>query len=482
MTRHNQERRSEQMAMTTGKDRISTPVLSKLEKEDYSSKVDLMIHTSLSDAEALLSGVLADIDGYANSLINGINKIKDHNFNLEALGIFEDIFCCKYPSLSARLPSYNLSLNRKLDLSFNVTICGKTKSINPFDVAFQILNTINQYPGILHGDGEAILDALLANDLTSKMGLLGLGTALLTCVMDKSGGSITNQYSPFGCGASLTARNKLKDLLSKNKCARVIAKATGLYDTLASYNNSHFINMILDGDPRMASKYFCDMLGMSDISYKLGSIQSMLMGFGQSFNYSYSYNVSYSKIEILYGAWNSGLITPEYKSYLSADAKSILDALNQDENKNKDFDKINGTLGLLDPNWNKDEFGTTSYYRTIGNDVMGDLANNKLLSYIHNIIHIEISYNEELTGEVKKLFKSESEAVEYLLDELSLDDTKRDEVLVMLRTYYNSEKLLEDKYKITYYFQDDETLDLDGDYETHLLPEHHIAILQAMNG
>lgn len=476
------------MAITTGKDRICTEQLTKLEKQDYSTQVDTTEVKSLSDSTASTES-LSDSESYQDTLATATNTIKDHNASLEGIGVFENVICCKYPSLSTRIPGYNMSLFRDLDLGFNVEICGESKRINPIDTAMQAVSFLASNPGILAGDKQAILRALLSNDLTAKMNILGIAAPLLTCILDKSGGSLSNFFSPYGLGSSLSTRNRLNQLLRKDKCARVLASKLGLFDALASYNNSHFINMILDGDPTAAETYMFAVLSEgSDLSYRdfrLGSRQALLLGYSQSFSYSYSSSQTYSKILILKSARSQGLITAKDKIYLNASSKDILSNLDKDESKDKDFDTIKSTLDLLDPRWDKDTLGNTNLSQAKDNETMKELATRKLLSSLNNILVVTITYEEEVRDEepttqiITTSYKSEQEAAKFIMNDQGLTSDKIPSIIASMREAIIDGSLVDNKYHIAYEFQDDESIELTGVYETHLKTEHHIAILSA---
>lgn len=379
--------------MAISSNRLNTRELTKLEKADYSTTVDPTSVQSLSELQSIGTDMLDTVNGYKDSILSN-PLIKDHNLGLEGLGVFENVMCCKYPSLNVRLPSYNKTLNMNLDMSFNVEICGKSKSINPIDTAMQVVSFVNTYPGILSGDREYLLRTLLSTDLVRKMNILGLGSVLPDCVLDKVGGFVSGNYGPGPFGTTLSGKSQINQLLAKDKCARMIASKIGLWDMLSVGTNSHLLNVLLDGDLARGSTYFNNVLAVPE------QRPSALQGFSQSFSYDYSTAQSYKKIEILYVAKQEKLIEDKDTVYLNTDGKVILDAIKEDETEKKDLDKIHTVLDMMDPTWHKDtEDGKDNYYLTKDNEVLNTLANDKLLNTTTDDIDLDGIYTTTLNIE-----------------------------------------------------------------------------------
>lgn len=397
--------------------RIISTGVTKLEKKNYATLIDATEIKSLSELanNSGLLGKLSDLSSFdPNSLID-LPSLKDHDIELEALGQFGNPFCCKYPPLNLRLPNYKIDLSRNLDFTFTVEVCGESKTIDPIDYLMKATSFVNQNPGIFSSDASTRLRALLSSDLVQKMNIAGLGSVIPDCILDKVGGYLSNVGSPYGNAGTLSTRKRIDNALSKDKCARLVASQVGLYDFLSAANNSHFINMVLDGDPTRAETYFSAVLGV-----ELQRI-SFMTGYSQSFREEYAVNQTYAKLEVFNTLVTSGKITQADRAYCIVNSEDVLTSIAQDETENKDIDNVITALDFMSPDWNRDEEGNTNLYKTKGNEVMAELAINKLLS------------------------SSGSKS--------STTDPDNPDV--------------------------DDTIDLDGVYETILSNEHHIAIINA---
>ena len=395
------------MAINTS-NRVLTTGLTKLEKEDYLTKIDMTEFTSLYDQMSSygssLSGSLSDLTNFdINSLLNNYTgvSIKDRDISYESMSQFDNPFCSQYPSLNVRMPTYNNSLFRDLDLTFNMTVCGKTKTVNPVDYIMKASSFVMNNPGIFSSDSNTRLRALLSSDLVRKLNIAGLGTVIPDCILEKTGGFLSTIGSSYGSGGSMSIRQALDDLLSKDKCARLVASQVGLYDTLSSINNIHFLNMMINGDLTRAETYFAGVLGIgyvtsySSSAYSSGysttyskqaaideakaQRTSLILGYSRSFTEEYAYNDTYNKLVMFNSVYDNGFVQRDDKVYFTTSATDILDSLANDETDNKDLDAIEKALDYLSPEWNKDEEGNTNLYKTNGNEVMAVLANNKLI-------------------------------------------------------------------------------------------------------
>lgn len=373
--------------------RLMSNGITKLEKKNYATQVDKNEIKSLSEqASGTLDGKLDDVGGYnANDLINN-PVIKDHDSSLESLGQFGNPFCCKYPSLNVRLPKYKIGLDRDLDLTFNIDICNESKKINPIDYIMKATSFVNQNPGILSKDHNTRLRALLSSDMVQKMNIAGLGNVIPNCILEKTGGFLSNLSSNYGNGGTMTTRRRLEQLINKDKCARLVASQVGLYDFLSRSNQSHFINMIMDGDPGRAETYFGAVLGME--------VQrvSFMSGYSDSFREAYAYNQTYQKLSSFNVLVANNHVTNSDKIYFNVRSEEVLDSLNHDETENKNIDEISKALDFMSPDWNKDDDGNTNLFKTKDNVVLTDLANGKL-STLDEEINLSGVYTTTLTNE-----------------------------------------------------------------------------------
>ena len=373
--------------------RLMSNSITKLEKKNYATQVDETNVKSLSEqAAGTVDGKLDEVGDYdSNDLINS-PVVKDHDSSLESLGQFGNPFCCKYPSLNVRLPKYKIGLDRDLDLTFNVDICGESKKINPIDYVMKGVSFVNQNPGILSKDHNTRLRALLSSDMVQKMNIAGLGTVVPDCILEKTGGFLSNLSSNYGNAGTMTTRRRLEQLVNKDKCARLVASQVGLYDFLSRSNQSHFINMIMDGDPTRAETYFGAVLGME--------IQriSFMSGYSDSFREAYAYNQTYQKLTSFNTLVADQKVTAADKVYFNVRSEEVLDSLSHDETENKDIDEISKALDFISPDWDKDDDGNKNLFKTKDNVVLADLANNKL-STLDEEINLTGVYTTTLTNE-----------------------------------------------------------------------------------
>lgn len=380
------------MAINT-ENRMVSSGLTKLEKKNYATQVDSTEVKSLSElASGTPYGQLSDLSSFNNNDLICLPVVKDHDESMESLGQFENPFCCKYPPLNLRIPRYKLDLDRDLDLSFNVEVCGENKRINPIDYVMKATSFVNQNPGIFSSDANTRLRALLSSDMVQKMNIAGLGNVVPNCILEKVGGFLSSAGSPYGTGGSLSLRQQLDQALSKDKCARLVASQVGLYDFLSDASNSHFINMVLNGDPTRAETYFSAVLGV-----QLQRI-SFMTGYSHSFREAYAYNQTYAKLTSFNTLVAKDLVTEKDKVYFNVDSTDILDSLANDETENKDLAAIEKALDFMSPDWDKDELGNKNLYKTKDNITMADLANNRLLN-LNPEIDLDGEYETVLTND-----------------------------------------------------------------------------------
>lgn len=374
--------------------RVISSGITKLEKTNYATKVDTTTVKSLSElASGTTTGKLDDLSSFNNNDLICTPVVKDHDTGLESIGQFGNPFCCKYPPLNLRIPTYKIDLDRNLDLTFNVEICGESKKINPIDYVMKASSFINQNPGLFSSDSNTRLRALLSSDMVQKMNIAGLGNVIPNCILEKTGGFLSSVGSPYGNGGALSLRRRLDEALSKDKCARLVASQVGLYDFLSTSNQSHFINMIMDGDPTRAETYFSAVLGV-----ELQRI-SFMTGYSQSFREAYAYNQTYSKLSSFTTLQTNNLVTDADKVYFNVNCEDILTSLEQDETENKDLATIEKALDFMSPNWNKDDEGNQNLYKVKDNTVIADLVNNKLLTLDDDEMDLDGVYETVLTND-----------------------------------------------------------------------------------
>lgn len=370
------------MAISANQLQVHTMVESS--KEDYSTATETTSKDNFSDSS--MSTLSSD------SLTSKFTKpnIKDINALNQKQGIFSKILCCKMPSLSLRMPSLKLGFLRDLnfDPSFNVNICGKEKKVNPFDSIMSAAKFIQQNPGILSGSVEDRLNSLLKTDILDKMGILGLGGIVPTCILGKS---ISTLYgSDTGNGPSLRSRNALKTLLYQDPCTAMLANIPLVSDWLSNSNTAALISTLLSADKDKAFSFIDACLGI------LGQRESVLGNILLAWGAVKDYNTR-AELDLLNRVINTGKLTGKDYILIQRPVKDIVDALDKEkEEKNPvtkdpvgDFNNYINIFDKLNPSWN--------LWDVKCNKTMTELANAKLQSTYTKDMSLTGEYTTTLT-------------------------------------------------------------------------------------
>lgn len=289
---------------------------------------------------------------------------------------FNDFICNKVPSMLNRLKNFKLKFDRKLNLNldktFTMTVCGKEKKLNLMDAVMKASEIIRKNPGLLSGDKDAMLNALLKSDILAKMNILGLGATIPTCILRKTVGSLYGQ-SDTGLGPSLRSRNALKELMYSDPCSAMFANNPLISSWLSNNAAAQIISTLMSNNPDKAFSLVDSALGI------FGQRDSVLGGLMSSLAYAYDYNTR-NKVDVLDRIWPK--LTGQDIVQLRTDSSTILKKLDEEKEKNnivskkpsEDFNKYTNVISKLDPTWNYNN----NYSGTKGNNTLSELSNQVL--------------------------------------------------------------------------------------------------------
>lgn len=384
-------------------------------------KISQSIDTSQSDfnsmsEDTIKNNAAAAANIGANSVFNGGNGLTNAKLTIPTVApintsytnssIFTDILCCKLPSVLQRMDLYLGSLgnwrNLNFDFNYMLNICDNKKKNTPLDVVLGASSFIASNPGIFSPNSDERISALLRSDFVRKLDILGLGNTIPMCILYATK---NNVYGSSGyVGPSLSARNKLRDLLAQNSCTALLSNQPLVSSWLSNSVAANMISVLLAGNEAKAYDYIDLSLGIA------GQRQSALSGLAWSFNNAYNYNTR-QKFTLLNTYVSSGRLQSSDYVYLRADSTKVLETLDNDTKENpnssnsnnpsKDLDNILSGLDVLDPTWNKDEDGGDNYTKAANNKTISDLTDNTLKSKYSKSLNLTGDYTTVLTPELQ---------------------------------------------------------------------------------
>ena len=343
------------------------------------------------------SAVSSVQDGTASVLEKFTNK--DSNSG-GLTGLFADAICGKSPSRLNSLQNFsnlpsgiktekyksllNLGKSNKLgfDLSFNATICGKTKSINPIDAVTKVANYIRKNPSVLKSPKETLLRSLAKGEIIEKLGLGSLGKVIQSCLIDKIIGDMNS--NDYGAGPTLRSKNTLKNLLNQDQCMASIANLPLVSKWLSNSSTMALINTLLNKDKNTTQDLIEALLLVT------GQRDSALGGLASAIASATDYNTR-AKLQMVNKIFKNPKNKITSKDYISVktDSSTVLKQLDKEKensnpqtnNPSQDFTEIKETLDILDKSWNQDD----NYYKVTGNKSLKDLACRTLMSKTNEI-------------------------------------------------------------------------------------------------
>lgn len=372
--------------LNTAKEKIgsSTSTSSFQKLTESTSKL-----TSNTSSTSLLGSVTDTI----NSGLDKFNKVVS-NVSNSVTGFFSNALCGKsVSSLTSGISGFsNLSASLKMDKyksllnigkankitfnsNINITVCGKTKSINPLDAISSVSNYIKKNPSILNNTKETLLRSLVKDELVTKLGLGNLGKIVQTCIIDKVLDDVNS--SDYGSGPTLRSKNTLRNLLNQDACLRSLAKTPLVSKYLSNASVVSLINVLLNKDKNTTQDLVEALLTVA------GQRDTALYGLASAIAYAKDYNTR-AKTKLVYSVFKNKSNTFTAKDYLCVrtDASKVLDKLDEEKEKSNpqtndpvnDFKELTETLDILDPSW-KDG---NNYHKVKCNKSLADLAERTL--------------------------------------------------------------------------------------------------------
>lgn len=385
--------------MAISEDRLKTAEITKKTVSNFQSKVD----TSFESIESKFNAVVDSVEGTINNTITGFqSKIdgvtgylndaipKNLSFNTKSLGFFENILCGNFPSMNLRLPNFKLDGFKKLDFAFNMTVCGKSKSMNPIDAALSVVKGIQSPKSLFNsliGDG---IDGLVNNAVGKLMNSLNI-SPVPNCVLNNSrwgikgygdtlGGSLYGKNSIFGlagldgCAGEFLRTGKGSNELERLALGTVLDRVSGGgsdigFDTLFR---------LMSRDPYTTAWGLSSMFNKEDNPNVY--TQMDMFNSAYSSNNADDFNMllnSTKGVDDRTLSLKEGVSGQELLG-LQTDSKVILNNMKQNKTEWTDPDQkmqeIFTSLNILDPTWKSDEEGNLSMHKFKGNETMKDLS------------------------------------------------------------------------------------------------------------
>ena len=342
---------------------------------------------AVSTLTSAVSSVTSTLDKYKNIVSNIANSVT---------GFFSDALCGKsLSSLTSSISGFNnLSASLKMDKyksllnigksckigfnsNINVSVCGKTKTINPLDAISSVSSFIKKYPSILSSTKETLLRALVRDELVTKLGLGKLGTIVQKCLIDKVLDDVNS--SDYGAGPTLRSKNTLRSLLNQDSCLSSLASTPLVSKFLSNASTVSLINVLLNKDKNTTQDLIEALMTVA------GQRETAIAGLASALAYAKDYNTR-AKMKLVNSVFKKKSNNITAKDYISikVDANIVLKKLDEEKEKVNpqtndpvtEFKEINETLDIVDPNWKEDN----NYYKVIGNSTMADLAERALES------------------------------------------------------------------------------------------------------
>ena len=310
-------------------------------------------------------------------------------------GFFNNKLFCGDKSLNLRIPQLKLNFDRILNWGISANVCGKQKKFQPYAAVMSTANIIQNNPGLLSGDKESALNALLKSNLLEKMIPLGLGRAVAPCLLNRTSGSLYG--SDNGMGPTLKSKNALREALYQDSCGAAIANVPLVSQFIDNNVYANLVSVMIGSANGQAGVYDWMNAALGIAGERQGAIGSLL----GSLAYAYDYNVR-DRIKVSYQLFNEGKITGADYMYFNTNSDLILSKLDEEKEKNnpntttpsQDFDMVIDVITKADSSWNEDD----NYYKTKGNQTLNELANAKLINQKQKRVELTANYTTTVTA------------------------------------------------------------------------------------
>lgn len=391
------------------------------------------VNDGYSRVSGTINSYMTGFESKGNNLVSSVNNFSTKNlsFNTRSLGFFENLLCGNFPGLGLRLPNF-LAMIKDINLGFNMTICNQSKYMNPIDFALSARDAIRNPRSVLDGFGVANYDTLLKNHLQRELGPLGVaGTP--DCLMDNSRWYSRGLTGPFGMG--LDDRMWLLNLLAGNNCASMMYRNNSYSNGLSGMSSYNILNMLSEHNnpysqeamnslyvrngystslaaSRMIgdgnNRFVYNQTGMLARTYTTGSDEDFRTVLGYDTYYGSGANqnliAKYSSSNII-GKRDD--ITPANLIAMRSDTSNMFKSMattdTRSSNPAQSFKNMVLVANVSDPNWNRDQEGNISMYKTRNNPAIRELSNNYITSSVPQAPApgTPDEDNEFLTGRVK---------------------------------------------------------------------------------
>ena len=246
-------------------------------------------------------------------------------------GLFKDILCCKMPGLLDRLGGYQmgLGLGRRLDYNANFDLCANSILDNPMDALATVGNFIRKNPGILSGDPDTMLGALMRSDLMIKGSAFGLKRIFKDCLLRRFTNELGGLYGSDGSfGPSLRSRYYLRRYMASDPCLSAIADQPLVNKFLSDNSLGLLISTIVAMANGEDGKY-----AMLDSIFHMSGMQNnAIAGLTKSITYAVDYNKTNakSKIKVINHYKKQNIIQDKHVAELYVPPSVIIESLDKD--------------------------------------------------------------------------------------------------------------------------------------------------------
>lgn len=426
--------------MAISEDRLKVAEITKATTSNFNETID----KPFEEFENTFNSVSQSVEGTINDSLTGFEKKvsgiledvtpKNLSFNTKSLGVFENLLCGKLPSLNLRLPSFKTDIFPDLNFGFNMTICGKSKQVNPMDAALSVVDAIKNPSNVVSELKSDVFDKLVSDNLKDSLRGLGI-SGLPDCIMDTSRWDAAANNDIFGF--SLSDKMDINNLVNKfDGCAGNVARQSINSSSISRVTNTSILSKLSGTSKYVASNGMSAMIAKnsysaaSGTSHMLGSDNNQYIDnqvYMVSNNYTTDDDIDFKAIlqndefdhsgvrpSVPFSFRTASLeenenvtkiiglkdgVTADEVIALRTDSTNMFNSigqieLNYDDPKEK-LKEIIMTANVIDPYWNRDQQGNLSLYKTGNNNNMKKLADQYITS---NENKIEIS--NALTGTV----------------------------------------------------------------------------------
>lgn len=266
--------------MGIAQDRVGIKSITEAAKKNFNKLSDGSILEKARGAFEQLQDGINGVQAKVKDVLGNLPEVKNFNIDTKSLGMFENILCGKLPNLNIRLPELKLDFDLEFP-TFNYTVCGTTKSMNPLDTALTLVDKLKDPKAFIANIKSDLTSKLMDTELANLVSNLGLGQ-LADCLGDRSKSDLYNgKYGDWG--GSLEDKWNLQNSLSKNGCAQNIMQALGVPNFIKKSALTNILDTIAGTSPDLATKIFGSQL---PDQLETRGHYAPKSNYGNSYNYS----------------------------------------------------------------------------------------------------------------------------------------------------------------------------------------------------